>query len=100
MNRNRNFPVRIRRISSRAEPAQIGLRRRRCRSYSARSEEHTSELQSLIRISYYVFCLKKKKENKSHINAEKKQTSTRVKIKSHIRTQVSTKKRQHEIVMS
>src|SRR3546814_4498674 len=30
----------------------------RCR---ARSEEHTSELQSLIRISYAVFCLKKKK---------------------------------------
>src|SRR3546814_4442167 len=29
-----------------------------------RSEEHTSELQSLMRISYAVFCLKKKKENK------------------------------------
>src|SRR3546814_10579335 len=28
-----------------------------------RSEEHTSELQSLMRISYAVFCLKKKKEN-------------------------------------
>src|SRR3546814_8170683 len=28
----------------------------------ARSEEHTSELQSLMRISYAVFCLKKKKE--------------------------------------
>src|SRR3546814_4946789 len=32
-----------------------------------RSEEHTSELQSLMRISYAVFCLKKKKENK-HTN--------------------------------
>src|SRR3546814_8188792 len=31
-----------------------------------RSEEHTSELQSLMRISYAVFCLKKK--NKSHMN--------------------------------
>src|SRR3546814_4700530 len=31
-----------------------------CR-WSARSEEHTSELQSLMRISYAVFCLKKKK---------------------------------------
>src|SRR3546814_10028234 len=30
----------------------------------ARSEEHTSELQSLMRISYAVFCLKKKKTNK------------------------------------
>src|SRR3546814_8864402 len=29
-----------------------------------RSEEHTSELQSLMRISYAVFCLKKKKINK------------------------------------
>src|SRR3546814_4189213 len=30
--------------------------------YLARSEEHTSELQSLMRISYAVFCLKKKKQ--------------------------------------
>src|SRR3546814_7261677 len=30
----------------------------------SRSEEHTSELQSLMRISYDVFCLKKKKRNK------------------------------------
>src|SRR3546814_6846032 len=30
-------------------------------SYLVRSEEHTSELQSLMRISYAVFCLKKKK---------------------------------------
>src|SRR3546814_5311636 len=31
---------------------------------SSRSEEHTSELQSLMRISYAVFCLKKKNINK------------------------------------
>src|SRR3546814_9252381 len=31
-----------------------------------RSEEHTSELQSLMRISYAVFCLKKKKPTKTH----------------------------------
>src|SRR3546814_3128478 len=30
-----------------------------------RSEEHTSELQSLMRISYAVFCLKKKKDNQT-----------------------------------
>src|SRR3546814_6213195 len=30
--------------------------------YGGRSEEHTSELQSLMRISYAVFCLKKKKK--------------------------------------
>src|SRR3546814_10674117 len=32
-----------------------------------RSEEHTSELQSLMRISYAVFCLKKKKTKKNHM---------------------------------
>src|SRR3546814_1250607 len=40
-----------------AEPAP----RRRARA-STRSEEHTSELQSLMRISYAVFCLKKKNQ--------------------------------------
>src|SRR3546814_10493043 len=33
------------------------------RNDQTRSEEHTSELQSLMRISYAVFCLKKKKNN-------------------------------------
>src|SRR3546814_7061723 len=33
---------------------------------SHRSEEHTSELQSLMRISYAVFCLKKKKTKITH----------------------------------
>src|SRR3546814_5700167 len=37
----------------------------RCRRASSRSEEHTSELQSLMRISYAVFCLKKKKEEQN-----------------------------------
>src|SRR3546814_7010301 len=32
----------------------------------SRSEEHTSELQSLMRISYAVFCLKKKKHKRKH----------------------------------
>src|SRR3546814_1688722 len=35
-----------------------------------RSEEHTSELQSLMRISYAVFCLKKKKQH--HTNAQER----------------------------
>src|SRR3546814_9746118 len=41
-----------------------------CSWWESRSEEHTSELQSLMRISYAVFCLKKKKDNttqKKHI---------------------------------
>src|SRR3546814_4078382 len=48
---DRRFPVVIR--LSEAQRADIGLLQR--------SEEHTSELQSLMRISYAVFCLKKKK---------------------------------------
>src|SRR3546814_10212399 len=42
-----------------------GMRRRQrqcCQPLLCRSEEHTSELQSLMRISYAVFCLKKKKK--------------------------------------
>src|SRR3546814_6845004 len=35
---------------------------------SRRSEEHTSELQSLMRISYAVFCLKKKKKKPNKFN--------------------------------
>src|SRR3546814_3081247 len=43
-----------------------------------RSEEHTSELQSLMRISYAVFCLKKKKEmyNSRRHNISKTVTTT------------------------
>src|SRR3546814_5556508 len=37
-----------------------------CPLIAARSEEHTSELQSLMRISYAVFCLKKKNTEKIH----------------------------------
>src|SRR3546814_8920539 len=37
-------------------------------SHCPRSEEHTSELQSLMRISYAVFCLKKKKNTDQTVN--------------------------------
>src|SRR3546814_1076311 len=37
--------------------------------FCGRSEEHTSELQSLMRISYAVFCLKKKKKNNHSIRS-------------------------------
>src|SRR3546814_1688293 len=47
----------------------------RCRSsgasVAARSEEHTSELQSLMRISYAVFCLKKTKKLQAKIRYNK-----------------------------
>src|SRR3546814_3803400 len=44
-----------------AEGALVAEARRRIDRGLRRSEEHTSELQSLMRISYAVFCLKKKK---------------------------------------
>src|SRR3546814_8572012 len=44
----------------------------------ARSEEHTSELQSLMRISYAVFCLKKKKK-KILDNSQENEQDTNVK---------------------
>src|SRR3546814_6654148 len=47
---------------ARLHPLAAGLQRSSRRS---RSEEHTSELQSLMRISYAVFCLKKKKQIKT-----------------------------------
>src|SRR3546814_2513387 len=55
----------------------VRLLRRRCwRRQFPRSEEHTSELQSLMRISYAVFCLKKKKThyhtNNNHQRNKKK----------------------------
>src|SRR3546814_2993003 len=52
-----------RRVRTRAEGLSAQLRRGRAgwrHQYGLRSEEHTSELQSLMRISYTVFCLKKK----------------------------------------
>src|SRR3546814_6796656 len=50
--------------SRRFHPAE--RRRRGALHRIRRSEEHTSELQSLMRISYAVFCLKKKKNNKKN----------------------------------
>src|SRR3546814_5851023 len=46
-------------LLSRGHNAPYSCREGAC---SARSEEHTSELQSLMRISYAAFCLKKKKQ--------------------------------------
>src|SRR3546814_5494334 len=52
-----------------------------------RSEEHTSELQSLMRISYAVFCLKKKRPTKKHNSHSGK----------HHTTQATTLKRPSEL---
>src|SRR3546814_9154016 len=45
---------------------------------AARSEEHTSELQSLMRISYAVFCLKKKKNIRTNTTHTTQQLLTRL----------------------
>src|SRR3546814_5790769 len=62
----------------RAHAGDQGLRRV---DPGGRSEEHTSELQSLMRISYAVFCLKKKKryndEHRYHTETSNKRTSQR-----------------------
>src|SRR3546814_2601814 len=52
--------------TARAVPAEDGVGCESCHGPAGgwRSEEHTSELQSLMRISYAVFCLKKKKNER------------------------------------
>src|SRR3546814_2298666 len=49
---------------------------------AVRSEEHTSELQSLMRISYAVFCLKKKTKTKTEIIKQTIMTRKRVDTRS------------------
>src|SRR3546814_1035255 len=54
------------RMRRRRQLSCVGVRDTSARpSDNVRSEEHTSELQSLMRISYAVFCLKKKKPTKN-----------------------------------
>src|SRR3546814_1366060 len=48
-----------------------------------RSEEHTSELQSLMRISYAVFCLKKKKKKYNNKSYERTINTSNENLRSH-----------------
>src|SRR3546814_10416559 len=50
------------------DAVDLGTNQRRETLAPRRSEEHTSELQSLMRISYAVFCLKKKTKQTTHVN--------------------------------
>src|SRR3546814_1233714 len=65
---------------------RVGSRRACELQLVLRSEEHTSELQSLMRISYAVFCLKKKKTKtqRKHTNVkkleEKKESITKLEV--------------------
>src|SRR3546814_2215149 len=76
--------------SSRLILARIGGCRRSPRKArmpaSMRSEEHTSELQSLMRISYDVFCLKKKSKNKTYTM---KKTSPHILHNKHNKLQIN-----------
>src|SRR3546814_6982397 len=60
----RDFEALADRLAGEWRVIAVDLRGRGESAY-ARSEEHTSELQSLMRISYAVFCLKKKTRNSS-----------------------------------
>src|SRR3546814_3311318 len=60
----RRDPLRLRPDDPPDQPGPHAGRDRRDAEAAGRSEEHTSELQSLMRISYAVFCLKKKKTQK------------------------------------
>src|SRR3546814_9828876 len=55
-------------VSAFALASMAFARRERASPYFCRSEEHTSELQSLMRISYAVFCLKKTHSLNQDIN--------------------------------
>src|SRR3546814_4018829 len=59
----RSDPVSTTKLNGPLPSMCIGKVIRRDMSQPVRSEEHTSELQSLMRISYAVFCLKKKNNN-------------------------------------
>src|SRR3546814_4775424 len=68
-----DWPVRTWMEAADCPPAEALARARRLHIDGeawARSEEHTSELQSLMRISYAVFCLKNKKKRIHPRNAE------------------------------
>src|SRR3546814_5716212 len=72
---------RLKRSRAQSSRCKSLFRTRACTAEGAkkRSEEHTSELQSLMRNSYAVFCLKKKtnKQQKQYINDERMRTQIR-----------------------
>src|SRR3546814_10055297 len=61
---------RYRAVLRRAQADDVRERGIAVAAVAPRSEEHTSELQSLMRISYAVFCLKKKKSKKEQARQE------------------------------
>src|SRR3546814_3989229 len=82
----RSVAIRERRKSLRRQRhPKPSVRRHAMSRVSARSEEHTSELQSLMRISYAVFCLKNKKHANHARKPEMSQTEhSKLPSRSHI----------------
>src|SRR3546814_10580956 len=62
----RGQAVRVRTVAEGYKTAEIARATGDAERFTLRSEEHTSELQSLMRISYAVFCLKKKNKQYKH----------------------------------
>src|SRR3546814_5004845 len=80
--------------SERQGLAKVGPKQLLESALRMRSEEHTSELQSLMRISYAVFCLKKKKQQQE-VTTEKQarhQTERNKNRTTHSSTQTTTTK--------
>src|SRR3546814_1089276 len=63
-------------ISAERVPAWLRKWSQNLPGWSKRSEEHTSEIQSLMRISYAVFCLKKKNTKLTRTTTQKTITTT------------------------
>src|SRR3546814_1638960 len=78
--RRRRSPYRRSDRRAAKEPAMGEDARRRHLRREWRSEEHTSELQSLMRISYAVFCLKKKKHEQEKTDQETKRQETKTQV--------------------
>src|SRR3546814_8425174 len=92
-------PASLAMARGKAKRFTLGRRRafgpRRQLARSARSEEHTSELQSLMRISYAVFCLKKKNREKEKYN-DSTQGGTQKSQDQKKRTEDSTEIQNHK----
>src|SRR3546814_1658017 len=74
-------PEPLQRQARHAAAGCAGPRPEHWRRDERRSEEHTSELQSLMRISYAVFCLKKKRHNKQNKVANRTHMNDKTKRK-------------------
>src|SRR3546814_1062929 len=74
--KSRTSPAANAKSGSGVAPAVVSSTSRRAPICDHRSEEHTSELQSLMRISYAVFCLKKKKNRKEEETAKERKSTT------------------------